>query len=188
MAKHTPYHGIPDIIIATAHKLGKTLLADLRLPNRELEDIVQEFVIYGCSQLNTYRPGEVSLNTYLTRKMHLYKVDLYRSYTTDNRHALLFTQISSEMGQDDDNDEGIEEAPYEDDISGKVHVADLLNLLTEEERRFVIALMSEKTIDEAACESGLSHGAAARAKAAIVKKMRLFEKSVDCFWHGAREV
>lgn len=143
------YAGIDNTIIAYAIKVASEIDSRLKLHDLDFEDNVQQLVLYGLSVQASYKAGTTSFATYLHGKLQFKKMDILRSYSTSARRPFhpehrKETDVHGEI-ESKEVIKAILDNPYIAEIAG---VQMILELLTPQEREFVLALQ-EETVEAA---------------------------------------
>lgn len=154
MKNSLSYAGINPIIVSVSMNLSHGIVIKLQLPRHEQDDILQTMLIAGVRWEQEYRPGQISLSTYLTERLTHLQIDLLRAYQAEKRRTYLHQIYEyEEVDEEGETSSLLERMPSTDagsDIVGSVQVRDVLEALSGRERELAGLLMQGYTTQEAA--------------------------------------
>lgn len=154
MKNSLSYAGINPIIVSVSKNLSHGIVIKLQLPRHEQDDILQTMLIAGVRWEQEYRPGQISLSTYLTERLTHLQIDLLRAYQAEKRRTYLHQIYEyEEMDEDGETSTLLERIPSTDacsDVVGSVQVRDVLKSLSGKECELADLLMQGYTTKEAA--------------------------------------
>lgn len=91
--KNSPLpQGIHPQIVSAACSIARKIVRDLRLPQDELEDMVQELIIGGIKAEGRYREGGITFSAYIFGRIRWLGLDIMRRYNS-NRKVAYFRKV-----------------------------------------------------------------------------------------------
>lgn len=145
--------GIHPQIVSAACSIARKIVRDLRLPQDELEDMVQELIVGGLRAEGRYRERGISFSTYISGRIRWLGLDIMRRYNSNRKVAYLRKVDLSHEERGITHDDVLNEQPdarSEREIIAHAEISLLMSRLLPQEREILRHMRDGYSIDEVA--------------------------------------
>ena len=144
------YKGIHPQIITAAYAMARKIVRDLRLPQDELADIMQELVIGGIKAENLYREGKSAFSTHIFGRIGWLGLDIMRRYNSNKEVPYLRKADLANEARGITHDEALSAQPdarSEREIIAQTEVSLLMSRLLPQERKVLMYMRDGYSFD-----------------------------------------